>query len=188
LAEATRSALNERPELHQLEQAQLGAAAQLRAARAARKPTLALGVDAGTQGEDYGFGRNYNYVTGSLLLNWTLFDAGARKAAVSQARVAGRQAANEQQQATARIELEVQQATDNLRTAAASVDTAIARAAAARAAFTIASRRRDEGMASTLEFLDARSALTSAELNENLTRFALLQRRADYDYASGELP
>ncbi len=188
LAEATRSAIATRPELRQLEAAESAAAAQLRIAHAARKPSLALGIDTGTEGSDYGLGRKYNFSTASLVATWTLFDAGARAAAVSQARLAGRQLRNDQQLASARVELEVRQAYDNLRTASDSLATARARASAARAAFAIASRRRDAGMASTLEFLDARSALTSAELNENQTRCALLQRQFEFDYARGDSP
>lgn len=187
-AEAAPTAAATRPDLLALEQAQLGAAAQLRAARAARKPSLALGVDAGTEGSDYGIGRNYNFVTGSVALTWTLFDAGARRAAVSQARLAGAQLANQHQQLAARIDLELQQAADNCNSTVDSLATADARAAAARAAFAIASRRRDAGMASQLEFLDARNELTGAELNRNLTHYALLQRQAEYGYARGDLP
>ncbi len=188
LAAATQNAIASRPELRQLEAAEHAAAAQLRIAHAARKPSLAFGIDAGSEGIDYGLGRKYNYTSASLVATWTLFDAGARAAAVSQARLAGRQLRNEQQLASARVELEVSQAYDNLRTTIESLATARARAGAARAAFTIASRRRDAGMASTLEFLDARSALTSAELNENLTRCALLQRQVEFDYARGDSP
>ena len=188
LEEATRAARLGRPELLQLEAAGRAAEAQLRSARAARKPTLSLGVDAGTEGSDYGLGRKYNFTTASLVVNWTLFDGGARSAAVAGARLSAAQLRNQQQQAASRIELEVRQAYDNLHTATESVATAQARAAAARAAFTIASRRRDAGMASTLEFLDARSALTSAELNENQTRCQLLQRRFEYDFARGDPP
>ena len=43
-------------------------------------------------------------------------------------------------------------------------------------------------MASQLEFLDARSTLTSALLNANQAECALLQRQAEADYARGELP
>jgi outer membrane protein len=188
LPEATRTALLARPELRQLEQAQAAADAQMNVARAARRPTLALGVDAGTQGEVYHTGPGYNFVTGSLVLSWTLFDAGARNAAIAQARVASAQLGNQRAQAAARVELEVRQASDNLRTAIDSLATATARAAAARAAFLIASRRRDAGLSSQLEFLDARSALTSAELNENLSRYGLRQRQAEYEFARGDLP
>jgi len=188
LETATHDALATRPELQQLQQAQQAAEAQVRVARAARKPTLAFGIDAGTQGSDYGIGHNYNFVTASLVVNWTLFDAGARAASESQARLARRQLDNDQQLSSAHIELEVRQAHDSLRSAIDSLVTAQARAAAAQAGFTLASRRRDAGLASQLEFLDARNALTSAELNENLTRCAWLQRQAEYDFARGATP
>ena len=188
LETATHAALLSRPELRQLDAAGNAADAQLRVARAARKPSISLGVDAGTEGSDYGLGRNYNFSAASLVASWTLFDGGARAAAVSQARLSGAQLRNQQQLAATRVELEVHQAYDNLRTAEDSLITARARSAAARAAFAIASRRRDAGMASTLEFLDARSVLTSAELNEDQTRCALLQRQFEFDYARGDTP
>jgi len=177
-----------RPELLALEAAQRAADAQLRAAHATRRPSLALGVDAGTQGVDYATGRNYDFVTASLVLSWTLFDGGARAAAVSQARLAGRQLANQRELLAARIGLEQQQAADNLRTAQDSLATAQARADAARAAFAIASKRRDAGMAGQLEFLDARSEMTGAELNRNLTYYTLLERQAEFAWARGDLP
>ena len=177
-----------RPDLLALEQHQQAAAAQLRAAHAARRPNLALGVDAGIEGTGYGIGHRYNFTTASVVLTWTLFDAGARSAAVSAARLAGAQLANQREQLAARIDLELQQATDNLHSATDLQITADARAAAARAAYQIASRRRDAGTASQLEYFDARSELTSAELNRDLTHYTLLQRRAEYLYARGESP
>ncbi len=182
------AAVPARPELLALDAAQSAAAEQLRAAHAARRPNLALGVDAGTQGVDYATGRNYDFVTGSVVLSWTLFDAGARAAAVLQARLAGKQLANQRELLAARIGLEQQQAADNLRSAQDSLATADARAVAARAAFAIASKRRDAGMADQLEFLDARNEMTGAELNRNLTYYTLLERQAQYAWAHGDLP
>lgn len=187
-AAAAAAAVPARPELLAIAAAESAAAANLRAALAARRPSLALGVDAGTQGVDYATGRNYDFVTGSVVLNWTLFDAGARAAAVSQARLTGRQLANQRELLAARIGLEQQQAADNLRSAQDSLATADARAAAARTGFAIASKRRDAGMADQLEFLDARSEMTRAELNRNLTIYTLLERQAEYAWARGDLP
>jgi hypothetical protein len=41
-----------------------------------------------------------------------------------------------------------------------------------------------------VEFIDARSSLTGAELNLNVTRFDVLARQAELDYATanGNLP
>jgi outer membrane protein len=177
-----------RPELRQLDAAVQSAGSQLRAAQSAWKPTLALGVDAGTEGSDYGLGRGYNYSTASLVLTWTLFDGGARSAAVAQARVARNQLANRREQAAQQLAMELRASGDNLRTAQSSLATAQARAAAAQAAFTIAAKRRDAGMSSALEYLDARSALTGALLNANQAGCTLLQRQAEAEFARGDQP
>jgi outer membrane protein TolC len=177
-----------------LEQADAGAeisktvadlSVQVDAARAARKPSIALGVDGGSQGEKYEFGRGRNFATVSVLLNWTVFDGGSRRAEVRQARAAQRQAEVQREQAGQQIRLEVQQALDRLQASEASLRTADARAEAARAAFRIAGRKRDEGVISQVEFLDSRTTLTAAELNLNAVRFELLARQAELDYATG---
>ncbi len=179
-----------RPELAQAESAIKAAEAQVGVARAALKPTLSLGVDGGIQGEDYGTGHGYNYGQASLQLSWKLFDGGANRAAVRGARALARRAATQRDELAREIELEVQQALDRLDTAVDSLATAEARSQAARAGFRIASRKRDEGVINQVEFIDARSTLTGAELNLNVTRFALLARQADLDYATaaGHLP
>jgi outer membrane protein TolC len=125
-----------------------------------------------------------------LLFTWKIFDAGADAARVHEARASQRQLVLRQEEVAQQIRLEVQQAYDRLITARDSLATAAARAEAARAAFRIASRKRDEGVISQVEFMDARNALTSAELNHNITRFEVLARRAELEYATstGSLP
>lgn len=190
LAALEANALANRPELGEADSAAKAADAQVGVARAALKPTLGLGVDGGIQGEDYGTGHGYNYGQASLQLSWKLFDGGANRAAVRGARALARRAATQRDELAQQIQLEVQQALDRLDTAVDSLATAEARSQAARAGFRIASRKRDEGMISQVEFIDARSTLTGAELNLNLTRFALLARQAELDYATaaGTLP
>lgn len=183
-------ALDRRPELGRLEQLKQASAAQVQAARKQRWPTLSLGLDAGTQGEEYRFGEGYNFGVASLVFTWRIFDGGGDAARVREARAAERQLVLREEEATQRIRLEVQQALDRLQTARASLATAAARTEAASAAFRIASRKRDEGVINQVEFIDARSTLTSAELNLNLTRYDVLARRAELEYAtsSGDLP
>lgn len=179
------AAVARRPEFAQLDRVARAARAQVDAVRAARKPSIALAIDGGSQGEEYEFGRGRNFATVSVLLNWTLFDGGSRRAEVRQARVAQRQAELQREQASQQIQLEVQQALDRLQASEASLRTAEARAEAARAAFRIAGRKRDEGVISQVEFLDSRTTLTAAELNLNAVRFELLARQAELDYATG---
>ncbi len=190
LAELRQAALDNRPELAAIGALTRASEAQTRLAKADRWPTLSLGADGGIQGEEYQFGRGSNYATVSLLLNWTFFDGGARRAAVRQANAVARKTATQRAELSQQVQLEVQQSLDRLNTSADSLATADARADAARAAFRIASRKRDEGVISQVEFIDARSSLTSAELNLNVTRFEVLARQAELDYATaaGILP
>jgi outer membrane protein TolC len=125
-----------------------------------------------------------------LLFTWKLFDGGADAARVSEARYTQRQVVLKQEEVAQQIRLEVQQALDRLQTSRDSLSTATARAEAASAGFRIASRKRDEGVINQVEFIDARDTLTRAELNYNLTRYDVLARRAELEYAtsSGDLP
>ena len=184
------AALGRRPEVARVDELRKAAEQQTRIARHQKWPTLSFGFDAGTQGIDYRFGDGYNFGTASLVFSWRLFDGGGDTARVRQARAAERQLVLRQEEVAQQIRLEVQQAFDRLATARDSLATAAARADAARAGFRIASRKRDEGVISQVEFIDARSALTSAELNHNLTRFNVLARRAELEYATstGDLP
>lgn len=159
--------------------------AQLRAAQSRRGPTVALGVDTGVQGENFGTGPRYNYLSGSLLLEWTIFDGGARSASIASARLAARQTDNLRQLAEQKIEMEARAALDAALAARESLAAAQARAAAASAAFRIASRKRDEGATTQIEFLDARNALTNSDLNLAWTRLDLVERRADLQFAAG---
>ena len=190
LAELRQAAIDNRPELAQLAHLTRASEAQTSLAKADLWPTISLGADAGIQGEEYEFGRGSNYSTVSLLLNWTFFDGGARRAAVRQADAVARRTATQFNELMQQVQLEVQQSLDRLNTSADSLATADARAEAARAAFRIASRKRDEGVISQVEFIDARSSLTGAELNLNVTRFEVLARQAELDYATaaGTLP
>ena len=184
------TALDRRPEVAQVEHPRRASEEQVHIARRQKWPTLSLGVDAGTQGEEYRFGEGYNFGTASLIFTWRIFDGGGDTARVHQARASEKQLVLRQEEIAQQIRLEVQQSYDRLITARDSLATAAARADAARAAFRIASRKRDEGVISQVEFIDARSTLTGAELNHNLTRFSVLARRAELEYATstGDIP
>jgi outer membrane protein len=174
----------QRPELKQLEQGVAAANEQINVVRAESWPTLALGVDSGIQGDKYGFGSGYNYTSASLLLSWKFYAGGGLTAQVNSAKAQARRLQVQRDNADAQIALQVQQAADRYRTASNSLATAQARADAARAAFRIAGRKRDEGAINQAEFLDARSTLTSAELNLNVTRYAALIEAAQLEFTT----
>jgi outer membrane protein TolC len=177
-----------REELLALRKAIKAASAAEDAERARLYPSLALAVDAGTQGESYGTGRGYNFVQGSLVAAINLWDGRERRSGVQMARLERRKLELQLAGARQQISLEIMQAADELRSAAAACATAARRREASARAFEIVSRRELEGLASQLTFLDARNELTRAELNLEITRQYLLINAAKLDRAAALTP
>ena len=175
-----------RQELRSLDAAIAAGEAQQNLARAAFKPVLALGAEAGIQGESYGLGADERYVLASVILRWNAFRGGADHAALSEAKALTDELRATRDLAAQQVRLEVQQAYESLTVAEASLDTAAKRAEAAEGAFRIASRKRDLGQINQAEFIDARRSYTDAALNLNVVRTAFLGRLAELEYAIGE--
>jgi outer membrane protein TolC len=179
------TALARRAELRGLSEVARAAAAAEDLARAAFRPRLGLAVEGGTQGTGYGLGDEERYVIASVVLRFNLWNGGADRAAVGEARARAREADAAHRLAANRIELEVQQAAQDLQVALASAETAAKRVQAAEGAFRIAAKKRDLGQVTQTEYIDARRARTDAELNLNVTRFDALGSIAELEYALG---
>jgi outer membrane protein TolC len=179
-------ATERRAELESLDAAIAASLAQQDLARAAFKPTLAVGAEAGIQGEDYGFSEDERYVLASIVLRWNAFRGGADQAALSEARALTDELRATRDLAAQQVRLEVQRALELLEVADASLGTAQKRAEAADAAFRIAARKRDLGQINQTDFIDARRTLTDAQLNVNRVRTEFLARLAELEFAIGD--
>jgi outer membrane protein len=179
------TAVRQRYELRQLDAISAAAAASERLARAAFKPTLGFAFDAGTQGETYGFSTEDRYMLASVVLKFNFFAGGADEAGVAGARAVQREARDNRQLQEQQVRYQVQQALQDLEFTQASLGTAAKRVEAADGAFRIASRKRDLGQINQAEFIDSRRAMTDAQLNLNLVRFAALGSLAELEYAIG---
>ena len=179
-------ATNRRAELQGLDAAIAGGEARQDLARAAFKPRLLLGAEAGIQGDDYGFSEDERYALASVILRWNTFRGGADRAALAEARAFTEELRATRELAAQRVRLEVQQAVEDLEVADASLDTALKRAEAADGALRIAARKRDLGQINQTEFIDARRTMTDANLNLNRVRAEFLARIAELEYAVGE--
>jgi outer membrane protein TolC len=179
-------ATDRRQELRGLDAAIAAGRAQEDLARAAFKPVLAVGAEAGVQGEEYGFGDDQKYVLASVILRWNAFRGGADRAALAEARSYTEQLRATRDLAAQQVRLEVQQAWENLEVADASLETAQKRTDAAQGAFRIATRKRDLGQINQAEFIDARRAYTDAQLNLTRVRTEFLGRLAELEYAIGD--
>ena len=179
-----RSALTRREELEQTTWGERAAEARERAASGSFLPSVSLGVDYGVQGQDYRLGPENDVIIASVVVQWNLFNGGQDVARRQQAALEARRARTQREEIAQRIELEVRQSYDAARVASRARATAADRLAAARRAFEIVARRRDEGLANQVEFIDARTAYTNAELNDVITRHAYVVRWVDLERAA----
>ena len=173
-----------RDELRQADYAIAAATAQEKAATAAFLPTVAVAVDYGVQGDAYRFDRDHDALTASVLVEWNLFNGGRDEARRQQSSIGAARARVARRELERRVELDVRQAYDAMQVAHASIATARDRVASARRTFELVSRRRAEGAASQIDFLDARTAYTRAELNLILTRQSYAVRAAELERAA----
>ena len=177
-----------RPELTKLDANLALAHAGLSQAAAGAKPSIGFGLDVGTQGENYGFGRGKNFATAVIVLNWRLFDFGQTRAQKSSAaaRISALQA--ERVALMAQLELAAKQASDDVASASARIETAQARQLAAEEGFRIVARKRDAGAATQVEFLDAERARTEAELALYAAGFDRANQLAELELALAAYP
>lgn len=161
-----------------------GARAAGRAASSAFLPSVAVALDYGVQGSRYQFDSRHDATIASVVLQWNLFNGGQDHARREAAAASRDEALLQRSEIDKQIALDVRVAWDAVQVAREGVTTATARLDASRAAFRLVDRRYAEGLASHLEWSDARAQLTAAELNQVLTRYALAARGIDLERAA----
>jgi outer membrane protein TolC len=180
-----REALDRRPELagldRSLDAARLGASA----AGKGLQPTLSLALDAGIQGTDYSLDAGAAFAQASVVLSWGFLQGGAQRSRIRQAGLEVRRLEAIRTETADQIRLQVESAARNARVAVARLRPARERIREARGAFRLVRRRQEEGLATELEFLDARAALTRARLSESITEAEALIQLAELEYALG---
>jgi len=188
LDDALARARSGREELRQLSSLRATTVAQRRLAQSAFLPTVSVALDYGVQGNQYRFARDVDYTQTSLMLSWNLFNGAqdasrAEQAALDTKRVEAQAAAVERQ-----IALQVRTAWASAGVARDAISTATDRETAARRTWDLTRRRYEQGMASQIELLDARTALTGAELNRVLTTYDFYLRRVELDRSAALYP
>ncbi len=177
-------ALENRYELRQLEAAMLASNAAVKISKSSFLPGIALAVDLGMQGTEYGFGGDRSFYMASVVLSWKLFNGFQNRAKVQQARIENQRLHTRHEELQRQIQLQVQEAYDNLEVARKTYLTATQRLEASSEGYRLVARRYDEGLANQVVFLDARTTLTEAEVNLNMTRYDVLIRMAELEYAA----
>ena len=177
-------ALRAREELEQTTAGVRAAEAQQRIARASYLPNLSIAVDYGVQGNDYRFSRDNDFAMVSVVASWNVFNGLQDAARTEQASLEVERTRVQRADVERHVELHARTAYESVKVGEKAVQAAVARGAAARRSYELVSRRYEEGMASTLELLDARTAFTNAELNRVLTVHDYFARRVELERAA----
>lgn len=177
-------ALSHREELAQASSGISFARAQQRIAAAAHLPNVALAASYGVQGDRYRFDNRSDVGLASLVMSWNAFNGGQDAARREQANATRSEAEYRRREVERAIALQVGNAYDAVQSARSTLTTADDRLASAQRAFTLVQRRFAEGLATPVEFLSARSAFTSAAINQVITRFTFATRVVELERAA----
>lgn len=176
-----------RPEAKALERTQEALAYVRRATERGLQPTLNMAINYQRNIDPVGFSARENTTTGTLTLNWPVFDSGITRAQVKQARQDEEQAKIQLEQVRLGISLEVRQALTNMTNASARLGVARRQLVAAEENYRISRVRLSSGEGITLEITDALNQLTQARNGvvsaryDYLTAFSELQRAVGSD-------
>ncbi len=184
LSAAVAHAMSHREELRQASTGIQLANAQRRLATSGYLPSLALSASYGIQGNQYRISKTDDVALANLVFSWNVFSGGRTGARREQAIALHNEADLRRREAELAIRLQVENAWDGVQAARSSLATAADRLASAQRAFTLVQRRFAEGLASHIEFLGARSAYTSAAINQIITRFTFATRVVELERAA----
>lgn len=182
--QAVASALARREELGRTDAGVRAADAGVRLASASFLPSVSLAADYGFQGSDLRFGGDNDFAVASVVLSWNLSIGGSDRARRSAARADAERLRLRRAEMEDLVRLDVRQAYDAAVVARDAIATAETRLAAARRSFELVGRRYEEGLATQVEFLDARTAYTGAELNRVATAYRYAIRYVDLERAA----
>lgn len=177
----SRSALENREELKKLENYSNITDMQIRMNQSDKLPDLFVAVDYGFQGEKYEFNQKQDYVIASAVLTWNLFSGFQNRAKIKQAKIDKEIITSQMDEAKKQIELQVINSLNELLTAEKGITAAGIRLKNAREGFRLVNRKYEEGQASLIEFLDARTSLTQAEANLIISKFTYLSCFAEFE-------
>jgi outer membrane protein TolC len=182
--QALATALTRREELAQAS-AGIGAAkAAVRRSTASFLPSVNLALDYGFQGRDLSFGRENDFAMASIVVSWNLFNGGSDLARRQSAQLEADRLRLRRTELEDLIRLDVRQAYQAAVVAKDAIATAEDRLTAAQRSFELVRRRYEEGMASQVEFLDARTSFTNADLNRVQTIYRYATRYVDLERAA----
>ncbi|MBN1415070.1 MAG: TolC family protein [Bacteroidales bacterium] len=185
-AEETASrAVENRKELIMLKQFTKAADLNYRMYQYNKLPVLLGVAEYGLQGEDYNITSDSDYLLASVIFRWNIFSGFQNNTKIKQARIQKEMTEKRYDEVKSSIELEAIQAWYDLQASQKAIEASKKQSEAIKKAFDIIQKKYSEGQASLLEYLDARTAMTSAEESLIISQYDYLIKMAELERVSG---
>jgi len=142
-------------------------------------------IDYGFQGAKYSFTGDDDFIMASVVLKWNLFNGFQKESKVKQAIIDQQDLQNRYKEAEQLVTLEVTNACYSLQASAMTIVAAESQLSSASKAFEITNKRFRQGQATLLEFIDARTTKTNADINLIISQFEYQIEYAEYERIIG---
>ncbi|MEZ5040475.1 MAG: TolC family protein [Saprospiraceae bacterium] len=149
-----------------------------------RLPSVNLAIDYGVQGTNYNLDAESDYVMGSLVLNWNLFDRSNRPK-VQQAKIEKEEIGKRKEEIQRQIGLQTISAFHELEASFKQIELADAQVTATEQAYKLVAKKYALGQTNQVELTNARTQLTNAQQQLLLTRYDFQIKQAELERATG---
>ena len=171
IEQARTTAFKNREEFRQLDQYLKISEQKIKLEQGGFLPQLNLVADYGFQGTTYSFGRNDDYLLGSVVMSWNIFNRPTRvkvqQAQLDQSMIYKRQSEVQQQ-----IGLEVVNAYYDLEASGKNIELTAAELESNQKAFKLVNKKFVLGQANLVEWTEARTQMTNAAQKHIIAKFA----------------
>lgn len=181
-----KQALTQREELRQMNVYQSVREEYIKLNQSNYFPSLIAAVDYGIQGEEYRFTDKDDYILASLILKWQIFNGNQRKTRLQQARLDAQILDKKNAELKKQISLQVIENYYDLVAAKKAIEASKNEVESSEKAYRLVNKKYEQGMANLIEFIDARTSMTNAEINHILKKYDYLIKYADFERVTNE--
>jgi len=181
-------ALSHREEIKQLHLSQVIAHNALKVDQSSFWPSMTGVVDYGFEGDEYRFSADDDYWIASVVMHWNLFRGGQDRARVKQTRFEQNRLHLQTREIVQQITLQIQEAYDALQVARQKIQATYDRLHSTRQSFEIISKKYEHGISPQIEYLDARTTMTSAEISHIIAKYDYQIDYAGFERAAAYYP
>lgn len=182
-----KAAVSNREEIQQMNYFLAATDNKIKLAKGNMLPQLNLVVDYGVQGVDYNLNADSDYIMGSVVMSWNLFDR-SNSPKVQQAKIERQELAQRKVEVQQQVGLQAISAFHEVEAAIKQVELAKAQVKALEEAYKLVAKKYAIGQANQVELTNARTQMTNAQQQSIIAQFDYQIQMAELERAAGTYP